>query len=693
MSGLICQTCQFKNPAGLQRCQRCGVALTPEIPLNPSQQMPPGPAAAVDALNLRRNQVIADRYVSLEMIGKGGMGAIFRAQDNILNEEVALKTLLPQFAQDKLIVDRFYNEARIARQLSHPNIIRVHDIGIAQGMMYISMEYIRGQSLRQVIDAMLPGQRLPIRTTLMVMTQLCDALEYAHQYTVHRDIKPENVMVLKDGTVKLMDFGISKLMSQSNMTATSVVMGTPKYMSPEQLRDSRSVDARTDIFSMGVMLYEIITGNLPTGIPKPASQVMSEIPPALDPIISKCVEPDPKDRYRTAPELCEDLRAILTQIEAGSDVTARPRGADSGTKGLVRAIGMVLILLVVLLTAASLWQFDKRRTKYLDQYHQAASAAPSGIQDGGYERLNALVTSVLPEVREMARQDAELTATYNQALARAQRAEEIAATDASTARQELTLALQCAAGITLAPRMGAGMVFIPPGNVTLKEGDVEQEIFLNGFFIDRYEVSGQEFARFASSAAWRMPPQQYAAAQNAAFANAAFYDAEAYTAWSKGLIDKGVNWAQPRLPSEAQWARAAYGSDASDVFPWGQSWQPDACNARGEDGIDGVAPGGSFPRDKSSFGVYDIVGNVSEWTRTPYRRLIGATDEEPAIGHKTLLVVRGGNFGQPQASQLHARMSLANLTQGGVTDFSTMGFRRVVELPVQVSDLRAILGQ
>ncbi|MCL4216972.1 MAG: protein kinase, partial [Candidatus Hydrogenedentes bacterium] len=624
---------------------------------------------------------------------KGGMGAIFRAQDNILNEEVALKTLLPQFAQDKLIVDRFYNEARIARQLSHPNIIRVHDIGIAQGLMYISMEYIRGQSLRQVIDAMLPGQRLPIRTTLMIMTQLCDALEYAHQFTVHRDIKPENVMVLKDGTVKLMDFGISKLMSQSNMTATSVVMGTPKYMSPEQLRDSRSVDARTDIFSMGVMLYEIITGNLPTGIPKPASQVMSEIPPALDPIISKCVEPDPKDRYRTAPELCEDLRAILAQIEAGSDVTARPGGADGDTKGLVRAIGLVLILLVVLLTAASLWQFDKRRTKYLDQYHQAASAAPSGAQDDGYERLNALVTSALPQVREKARQDAELTGIYNQALAHAQRAEGSAASDASTARRELTLALQCAAGIALAPQLGAAMVFIPPGSVTLKEGDVEQEVSLNGFFIDRYEVSGQDFARFVSSAAWRMPPQQYAAAQNAAFANAAFYDAEAYTAWSKVLLDKDLDWAQPRLPTEAQWARAAYGNDASEAYPWGQSWQPDACNARGEDGVDGVAAGGAFPRDRSSFGVYDVAGNLSEWTRTPYRRLTQEAGAAPAIGHKTLLVVRGGNFGQPQASQLDERMSLANLTQGAAADFSTMGFRRVVELPADVASLRAILGQ
>ena len=165
-----------------------------------------------------------------------------RSTTTRFNETVALKTLLPHFMRDKVIVERFFNEARIARQLSHPNIVRVHDIGTAGDVIYISMEYVAGQSLRGKLEAMPAGKRLPVKTALRVIDELCAALEYAHHYTVHRDIKPENIMLTEDGAVKLMDFGISKLMASGTVTATSMIMGTPYYMSPEQLRDSSRVE-------------------------------------------------------------------------------------------------------------------------------------------------------------------------------------------------------------------------------------------------------------------------------------------------------------------------------------------------------------------------------------------------------------------------------------------------------------------
>ena len=184
-----------------------------------------------------------------------------------------------------------------------------------------------------MLEELLPGKRLHVKDTVKIMVDLCTELEYANQYTVHRDLKPENIMVQPDGTLKLMDFGISKLMTTSKLTAAAVVMGTPHYMPPEQFRDSSTVDARADIYSIGVILYEILTGNLPTGVAKPASQVRRDVPPALDPIIAKCVEPDPAQRYADVTELKHALMAVMDLLRGGtleSKKASKPSAMPSG---------------------------------------------------------------------------------------------------------------------------------------------------------------------------------------------------------------------------------------------------------------------------------------------------------------------------------------------------------------------------
>ncbi|MBM3288830.1 MAG: serine/threonine protein kinase, partial [Candidatus Hydrogenedentes bacterium] len=321
MTKIKCPVCEHTNDAARKDCAQCGAPL-PKIRVQASGPKPgpaPGPQAPSPGQStFRKGQVVAGRYTILDLVGKGGMGCIYRVQDNTLKEQVALKTLLPQYLRDKMVVDRFFNEARIARQLSHPNIVRVHDIGMADQVLYISMEYLHGKSLRNLLEELLPGERLPVKDTLRIMIDLCTALEYAHQYTVHRDLKPENIMIQPDGTLKLMDFGISKLMSTGKLTATAVVMGTPHYMPPEQFKDSSTVDARADIYSIGVILYEILTGNLPTGVPKPASQILRDVPPALDPIIAKCVEPGPAERYANVTELKQALGAVSDMLRGGT---------------------------------------------------------------------------------------------------------------------------------------------------------------------------------------------------------------------------------------------------------------------------------------------------------------------------------------------------------------------------------------
>ena len=171
MAGALkCPICEFENPDGEAKCRRCGT------PLRLSGANSGSSKAAGGGQRLRQGQLLANRYYIVAEIGRGGMGSIYRAKDNTLKEEVALKTLLPQFLQDKHVVERFFNEARIARQLSHPNVVRVHDIGASQGTVYISMELLNGKSLRQILEGLMPGDRLPMRTVLNIFDQLCAAL-------------------------------------------------------------------------------------------------------------------------------------------------------------------------------------------------------------------------------------------------------------------------------------------------------------------------------------------------------------------------------------------------------------------------------------------------------------------------------------------------------------------------------------
>lgn len=317
-----CPYCGAAVEEGAAVCTACNTPLPSHS--TPTKLARPGEAP------LDTGRVLGNRYEILSCIGQGGMGFIYRVRDRVLNEDVVLKTLRPSLANDAEIVERFFNEARVARKLTHDNIIRVHDIGSTEGVVYISMEYLEGVTLRDYLKSLPPPGRMPLLDALMVVHDLCRALEYAHQVTVHRDIKPENIMLTKNGQIKLMDFGISKLVNSPQVTQVAAVMGTPFYMSPEQLRDSHDVDGRADIFSVGVILYEMLTGNRPTGIPKPASEV-AKVPPMIDEIIAKCVDEDREKRYPSARALRDAIRPIIVALREGKDLsvlsTPKPSGA------------------------------------------------------------------------------------------------------------------------------------------------------------------------------------------------------------------------------------------------------------------------------------------------------------------------------------------------------------------------------
>ncbi|HWI57363.1 MAG TPA: serine/threonine-protein kinase, partial [Bacillota bacterium] len=202
----------------------------------------------------------------LECLGRGGMGVVYKARQPLLNRLVALKILAPEKEKDPQFAERFMREAQALARLNHPNIVTVYDFGETQGLYYLLMEFVDGMNLRQLLQ----NRKLVPEEALAIVPHICDALQYAHeQGIVHRDIKPENVLLDKQGRIKLADFGIAKILGQAApeaaRTAATEVVGTPYYMAPEQVEKPTKVDHRADIYSLGVVFYEMLTGELPLG--------------------------------------------------------------------------------------------------------------------------------------------------------------------------------------------------------------------------------------------------------------------------------------------------------------------------------------------------------------------------------------------------------------------------------------------
>lgn len=300
-------------------------------------------------------QTLSGRYRLVEVIGRGGMAEVWRARDERLNRDVAVKQLRTNLATDSSFQMRFNREAQAAAGLNHPNIVGVYDTGTerdAHGIMvpYIVMELVQGRTLREILRS---GQRIPDATAFQYTAGVLDALAYSHKAgIVHRDIKPANVMLTTSGQIKVMDFGIARAVSDTSatMTQTAAIIGTAQYLSPEQAR-GETVDARSDIYSTGCLLYELLTGKPPfqgdspvsvayqhvREAVTPPSQLNPSITPQMDAVVLKALAKDPAERYQSA----EEMRADCTRLLSGEAVTAvippaivTPAGDDMATQVL-----------------------------------------------------------------------------------------------------------------------------------------------------------------------------------------------------------------------------------------------------------------------------------------------------------------------------------------------------------------------
>ncbi len=321
----------------------------------------PAVASPVSSSSLPPNSLLGKRYEILDLLGEGGMGAVYKARDRELDRIVALKVIRPELAVHPEILARFKQELILARKVTHRNVIRIFDLGDVDGIKFITMDYVEGQDLKGLVKTQ---GKLPIETTVQIIKQVCLALEAAHaEGVVHRDLKPQNIMVDAQGRAYVMDFGIARSVEPGGMTQTGMLVGTPEYMSPEQVRGEH-VEAQSDVFALGLILYELLTGAMPfkwdtaqasmykrTREPaRPVNEVDPNVPAFLSEVVRKCLEIDPQRRYQS-------MREILDALETWSQGTSRvpltltiagflPRRFAWKKHGLLAALFLIVVVAV-----------------------------------------------------------------------------------------------------------------------------------------------------------------------------------------------------------------------------------------------------------------------------------------------------------------------------------------------------------
>ncbi len=312
-----CPRCHLENPDTSRFCAECGSPLEPTSKI--SYQLTE--TVQTQVKELTTGSLFAGRYQVIEELGRGGMGRVYKVFDKEVNTKVALKLIKPEISADEETIERFRHELKVTRDISHKHVCRMYDLGKEAGSYFITMEYIPGEDLKSMIQ--MSGQ-LGVGTAVHLGEQICEGLAEAHRRgVVHRDLKPSNVMIDREGTVRIMDFGIARSLRVKGITGAGIIIGTPEYMSPEQV-EGKEVDLRSDIYSMGIILYKMVTGRVPfeadtpfavgvkqkSELPEDPKRFNAQIPEVLSRLILRCLEKDKEKRYQSADEVHAELEAI-----------------------------------------------------------------------------------------------------------------------------------------------------------------------------------------------------------------------------------------------------------------------------------------------------------------------------------------------------------------------------------------------
>lgn len=571
-------------------------------------------------------------------LGKGGMGEVYLAKNLSLAKQRAIKILPPRFASPDRI-ERFLREARTCAQVEHPNVITIHEVGKERNCYFIVMQYVNGRNLSELIRAQ--GGPLGWKSASNVMRLSARGLEAVHQAgLVHRDIKPSNIMVAADSRVLLMDFGLVRQESESDLTQSGQILGTPAFMSPEQCSPGK-VDRRSDVYSLGSTYYFLLTGRPPFLGPK-AMDVMCQIadgkvPPApsdLNPhvprevsqVVLKAMAPSPQDRYATADDFCKAVSALLRRAtvldETATWDTSAVASALVDTQRLpelaplevipsdlsidpvmpyqawivggIATVGVLALLLLLALT---------RRTSEPAGHEESAQSSPPTISKTVPNAASAHSALSTAAIDQMVRIEAGYVHLGNE----------------PNRLREYLLSIDAVA--TSADLLASGMAVLTEEHVG--------RVWVDQFFIDPLEVSNEEYARFVQATKHRPPSDWHGSSppsgrERLPVVNIAYADAEAY-----------AKWAGKELPTPEQWLRAFRG-DSERLFPWGEHfdlWRAHTAANPSTPG-DRALPVGATSGDATDQKVYDMVGNVAEMTC-----------EQTTESGSPQIVVKGADFG------------------------------------------------
>ena len=367
-----CPQCHSINPPDSHFCRKCATPLPSESDAPFSQTK----TVLMPVKELERGSIFAERYEVIEELGKGGMGRVYKVFDKKVNETIALKLIKPEIDTDEKTIERFRNELRFARKISHRHVCRMFDLGEEETSHFITMEYVPGENLKAFIRR---SGKLTVEKAVSLAKQVGEGLAEAHSLgVVHRDLKPQNIMIDGVGNAKIMDFGIARSLSTEGITATGYIIGTPDYMSPEQVEGIES-DQRSDIYSLGVILYEMVTGKLPflgdtpmsvavkhkTEIPQDPREIDDHIPEVLSHMILKCMEKDPEKRYQRAEDFLHELNNTEKRISRKEKIVTvtkpvPPKERKPPTPKRKSYVPLFIIIILVLISPILLKLIPKK---------------------------------------------------------------------------------------------------------------------------------------------------------------------------------------------------------------------------------------------------------------------------------------------------------------------------------------------